>query len=112
MQNHAALDRAHHHAARWLDGLDTRSVAATTTLEQLRGRLGVPLEDHGVDPSRIIDDLAAATEGGLIGSPSGRFFAWVIGGTLESALAAAWLTSRARGCSTCSTCRARPRSRS
>jgi glutamate/tyrosine decarboxylase-like PLP-dependent enzyme len=92
-QNHAALDRAHHHAARWLDGLDTRSVAATATLEQLRARLGVQLGETGADPARIVDDLAAATEGGLIGSPSGRFFAWVIGGTLQSAVAADWLTS-------------------
>lgn len=88
-----ALDRAHHHATRWLDGLDTRSVAATTTLEQLRARLGVPLTDCGVAPARIVDDLAAATEGGLLGSPGGRFYAWVIGGTLHSALAADWLTS-------------------
>jgi len=92
-QPHPALDRAHHHAARWLDGLETRAVNATTTLEQLRARLGLPLEEHGADPVRIVDDLAAATEGGLLGSPGGRFFAWVIGGTLESAVAADWLTS-------------------
>ena len=92
-QSHAALERAYHHAARWLDGLDTRAVNATATLEQLRARLGVPLEDRGADPARIVDDLAAATEGGLLGSPGGRFFAWVIGGTLQSALAADWLTS-------------------
>ena len=92
-QPHPALERAHHHAARWLDGLDTRSVLATTTLEELRARLGVPLTDCGVDPVRVIDDLAAATEGGLNGSPSGRFFAWVIGGTLPAALGADWLTS-------------------
>ena len=92
-QTYPALDRAHHHAARWLDGLDTRAVNATTTMEQLRARLGVPLEDHGVDPTRIVDELAAATEGGLLGSPGGRFFAWVIGGTLQSSLAADWLTS-------------------
>ena len=42
---------------------------------------------------QIVDDLAAATEGGLLGSPGGRFFAWVIGGTLKSAMAADWLTS-------------------
>ena len=92
-QTYAVLDRAHHHATRWLDGLDTRSVAATTTLEQLRARLGVPLDENGADPERIIDELAAATEGGLIGSPGPRFYAWVIGGTLPSALAADWLTS-------------------
>ena len=90
---HPALDRAHHHATRWLDDLDTRSVAATTTLEQLRARLGVPLTNRGVDAVRVIDELNAAAEGGLNGSPSGRFFAWVIGGTLPSAIAADWLTS-------------------
>jgi glutamate/tyrosine decarboxylase-like PLP-dependent enzyme len=92
-QSHAALERAYHHAARWLEGLDTRAVNATATLEELRARLGVPLEEQGADPARIIDDLAAATEGGLLGSPGGRFFAWVIGGSLPSALAADWLTS-------------------
>jgi glutamate/tyrosine decarboxylase-like PLP-dependent enzyme len=92
-RSHPALDRAHHHAARWLDGLDARAVGATVTVEQLRARLGIPLDEQGVDPVQIVDDLAAATDGGLLGSPSGRFFAWVIGGTLHSALAADWLTS-------------------
>jgi aromatic-L-amino-acid decarboxylase len=90
---HPALDRAVHHATVWLDGLETRSVGATTSLEQLRARLGVPLGACGIDPVQVVDDLAAATEGGLLGSPSGRFFAWVIGGTLPSAIAADWLTS-------------------
>ena len=92
-QKHPALDRAYEHAARWLDGLDTRAVNATATLEELRSRLGVPLGERGADPAQIVDDLAAATEGGLLGSPGGRFYAWVIGGTLQSALAADWLTS-------------------
>ena len=90
---HEALDRAREHATRWLDGLDTRSVGATTSLEELRARLGVPVPEHGTDPVRIVDELAAATEGGLLGSPGGRFYAWVIGGSLPSALAADWLTS-------------------
>ena len=90
---HPALDRAVHHASVWLDGLDTRSVGATTSLHELRARLGVPLADRGVDPVQVVDDLAAATDGGLLGSPSGRFFAWVIGGTLPSALAADWMAS-------------------
>jgi aromatic-L-amino-acid decarboxylase len=88
-----ALDRAAEHAARWLDGLDTRAVGATTSLEELRARLGVALTAQGVDAVKVIDDLAAATEGGLLGSPGGRFYAWVIGGTLPAALAADWLTS-------------------
>jgi glutamate/tyrosine decarboxylase-like PLP-dependent enzyme len=88
-----ALDRALHHASVWLDGLDTRTVGATTSLEDLRTRLGAPLGEHGTDAVQIVDDLAAATEGGLLGSPGGRFYAWVIGGSLPSAIAADWLTS-------------------
>jgi len=90
---HPALDRAAHHASVWLEGLATRAVNATTSLEELRARLRVPLTDQGVDPTQVVDDLAAATEGGLLGSPGGRFYAWVIGGTLLSAVGADWLTS-------------------
>jgi glutamate/tyrosine decarboxylase-like PLP-dependent enzyme len=90
---HPALDRAAHHASVWLEGLETRAVNATTSLDELRARLRVPLTRAGVDPVKVVDDLAAATEGGLLGSPGGRFYAWVIGGTTYSAIAADWLTS-------------------
>ena len=90
---HPALDRAAHHASVWLEGLETRAVNATTSLDELRARLRVPLTQMGVDAVQVVDDLAAATEGGLLGSPGGRFFAWVIGGTMPSAVAADWLTS-------------------
>ena len=93
MAAHPALDRAAHHASVWLEGLETRAVNATTSLDELRARLRVPLTQKGVDPVQVVDDLAAATEGGLLGSPGGRFFAWVIGGTMLSAIAADWLTS-------------------
>ena len=41
----------------------------------------------------VIDELVRDAEGGLMGSGNGRFFGWVIGGTLPVALAADWLTS-------------------
>jgi glutamate/tyrosine decarboxylase-like PLP-dependent enzyme len=41
----------------------------------------------------VIDELAADVTDGLIGNGSGRFFAWVIGGSVPAALAADWLTS-------------------
>ena len=40
--------------------------------------------------SVIIDELVRGTEAGLTGMPSGRFFGWVIGGGLPSAVAADW----------------------
>jgi glutamate/tyrosine decarboxylase-like PLP-dependent enzyme len=87
------LDRTRRHAADFLDGLDRRPVRPTMTLDELRRRMGVRLDDGGTDPNQVIDDLVAATSGGHLGSASGRSFAWVMGGALPSALAADWLVS-------------------
>lgn len=89
----SVLERACHHAADYLAGLDDRPVATTRSLAELRRSLGAPLAREGVSAERVIDDLVRATEGGHVGSASGRFFAWVIGGALPSALAADWLAS-------------------
>lgn len=87
------LDRTRRHAVDFLDGLNQRPVRPSATLDELRGRLGAPLDDRGIDPTRVIDDLVAATAGGHLGSASGRTFAWVMGGALPAALAADWLVS-------------------
>lgn len=89
----STLQRALHHATAWLDGLEARPVAATATLDELRARLGGPLGQDGIEPTRVIDDLVEMTAGGHLGCASGRFFAWVIGGALPAALAADWMTS-------------------
>lgn len=41
----------------------------------------------------VVEYLADNAEPGLMAMPSGRFFGWVIGGTLPAALAADWLVS-------------------
>jgi glutamate/tyrosine decarboxylase-like PLP-dependent enzyme len=89
----APLSAALRHALAHLDGLDERGVDATATLEGLRRRIDVPLSQHGSDPALVVEDLAAAVEGGIIGSAGPRFFGFVIGGSLPAALAADWLTS-------------------
>lgn len=91
--DHQALARAAQHAFAWLDGLDTRSVATTASLEDLRRAIGRPLADRGVPAAQVIDDLVADVQGGMLGSQGGRFFSWVIGGGLPSAMAADWLTT-------------------
>ncbi|HXY37533.1 MAG TPA: pyridoxal-dependent decarboxylase [Planctomycetaceae bacterium] len=88
-----ALQRALESATRYLEDLDQRPVNATVDLEELRARLGGALPETGTEPARVIDELVVDTAGGHLGSAGGRFFAWVIGGALESALAADWLTS-------------------
>jgi len=44
-------------------------------------------------PEYVVSHLVKDTRDGLLGSAGGRFFAWVIGGGLDSALAADWLVS-------------------
>jgi glutamate/tyrosine decarboxylase-like PLP-dependent enzyme len=51
------------------------------------------LTDEGVSPEQVILELSEDVEGGILGSAGGRFFAWVIGGSLPAALAADWLTA-------------------
>jgi glutamate/tyrosine decarboxylase-like PLP-dependent enzyme len=77
----------------YLDGLEDLPVATTTSAATLRARLGRDLSDDGMEPDDVIRELAAAVQGGIMGSASGRFFGWVIGGTLPAAIAADWLTS-------------------
>jgi glutamate/tyrosine decarboxylase-like PLP-dependent enzyme len=93
MNDARALRRAFDHATRFLDELERAPVNATVELDELRTRLGSPLPEAGMNPADVIDDLVANTAGGHLRSTGGRFFGWVIGGALESALAADWLTS-------------------
>lgn len=87
------LHRTTSHAIAFLDGLANRPVAATVDAATLRSRIDHALGRDGIPAEQVIDELVAATAGGHLGSAGGRFFAWVIGGALPSALAADWLTS-------------------
>jgi glutamate/tyrosine decarboxylase-like PLP-dependent enzyme len=87
----APLNRAHAHATEWLESVPTRMVRPSATVEQLG--FDVPLPDGPTDPVAVIEELVAKAEPGLMASPSGRFYGWVMGGTLPAALAADWLVS-------------------
>src|SRR5262245_4502168 len=91
--NYSVLEKTLRHAQEWLAGLDKRPVGATESLETLRRKITSDLGSQGTDPSTVIEELVEATKHGHLGCASGRFFAWVIGGALPSALAADWLTS-------------------
>jgi len=81
------------HCSDFLAGLGTRPVAPTTGLAELRHRLALATPEVGLAEERVIAELIEGADGGLIGSAGGRFFGWVIGGSLPGALAADWLTS-------------------
>jgi len=88
-----ALERALHHALHHLEDATHRPVCAWRELAHLRSRFDRALPQAGTDPVEVIDELVRDAEGGIVGSTTGRFFGWVIGGSLPAALAADWLTS-------------------
>lgn len=85
-----ALRAAHDRSLGWLESLPTRRVPATASVSEVRRSLG-ELPDGPTSPAEVIELLAAAIEPGLVATSSGRFFGFVIGGTLPAALAADWL---------------------
>jgi len=89
----APLERAVAHARSWLADEPDRPVRPTDDIDAVLARMPAQLQQEQVDPAVVVDELAAAVEPGLMSMGSGRFFGWVIGGTLPSALAADWLVS-------------------
>ncbi len=89
----ALLHRTAELAADFLESLDDRPVFPTTSATELRQSLGGPLQDGPIEPEVVVEQLAAAAEPGLVATPSGRYFGFVIGGGLPAALAADWLAS-------------------
>ena len=88
-----ALEAAAGHARRWLGSQGTRRIGPQATAAELAADFGGPLPKEGMPAAEVVDYLAAKAEPGLMAMPSGRFFGWVIGGTLPAALAADWLVS-------------------
>src|SRR5476649_429624 len=80
-------------ASRYLDTVNDRPVCATATADELRRALGGPLADHGGDPREVLDALASAAATGTLASQGGRYFGFVIGGSLPVATGADWLVS-------------------
>lgn len=88
-----ALESALRHALEYLKHVDDRPVGPTASVSELRARTCKEWNAEGIDAAQVIDELVRDIAGGLNNSVNARFYAWVIGGSLPSALAADWLTS-------------------
>jgi glutamate/tyrosine decarboxylase-like PLP-dependent enzyme len=88
-----ALSAAARRAAAWLASLQDRHVGPTRSAHDLAADFNGPLPAQGMPAAAVVEYLADKAEPGLMAMPSGRFFGWVIGGTLPAALAADWLVS-------------------
>jgi glutamate/tyrosine decarboxylase-like PLP-dependent enzyme len=80
-------------AADYVESLDERPVFPEVTPERLREALGGPLPDGPSDPETVVNELVESAEPGVVALGSGRYFGFVIGGSLPAALATDWLTS-------------------
>ena len=88
-----SLESAATCAISYLAELNRSPVGARTDAAVLRARIAKPLSRGGLPAKQVISELVANVDGGLHAVASGRFFAWVMGGSLPAALAADWLTS-------------------
>jgi glutamate/tyrosine decarboxylase-like PLP-dependent enzyme len=89
----SALQVAHDRAVAFLASLDARPVWPRASYDEMLAALGGPLPRAGTDAAKVVDELARAADPGLDAMPGGRFFGFVIGGSLPAALGADWLTS-------------------
>lgn len=87
------LQRAAELAAAHIESFDSHRVSHEPDPEALKAKLRKELTADGLPPLQVIEELAEDARDGLMQSAGGRFFGWVIGGTIPVSLAADWLTS-------------------
>src|SRR5215211_4797169 len=80
-------------AVDYLRTMPDSPIREDASLEELRESLRVPLRDEPLPPRQVIEELVAAVEPGVIDVQSPRYFGFVMGGGLDSAIAADWLTT-------------------
>ena len=93
MEGRRALERAAELGIEYVESVPGRPVAPAASLDELRETLDLPLADEPVDATTVIEELARDVEPGLTQMTGGRYFGFVIGGSLPAATAADWLTS-------------------
>ena len=89
----ALLARAAELAADWIETLDTRPVRPEVDYATMLRAFDTPVPEEGMDPLDVVDELARTAEPGLTAMGSGRFYGFVIGGSVPAATAADVLVS-------------------
>lgn len=80
-------------AAAYADTLAARPCAPSASSEDLTRALGRELPEKGEAAEKVLSDLLRDAEGGLVATGNPRHFGFVFSGTLDSSLAADWLSS-------------------
>ncbi|MFL5915982.1 MAG: pyridoxal phosphate-dependent decarboxylase family protein [Gaiellaceae bacterium] len=93
MHDRELFRQAADHAADFLETLETRPIRDQANVEELYASLGGPLPEDGLDDRAVLAALVEASDPGLVASQSGRYFGFVVGGSLPAATAADWLAT-------------------
>src|SRR4051794_397786 len=80
-------------AVDYLKRMPDLPVREEASLDELRAALRVPLNDAPLDSGTVVRELVEAAEPGIVGIQNPRYFGFVIGGSLDAAIAADWLAS-------------------
>jgi glutamate/tyrosine decarboxylase-like PLP-dependent enzyme len=78
-------------AARYLGALNNRAVGPTVQAREGLARLDEALPEQPTDPEAVISLLDEIGSPATVASAGGRYFGFVVGGSLPAALAANWL---------------------
>lgn len=89
----ALFHRAAEVAAAYRGSVAGLPVHAAAGREQLCAAFGLPLPETLLPADQVLDELVAAAEPGLVHTAGGRFFGFVIGGSLDVAVAAEMVTA-------------------
>ena len=87
------LSETFERAARFLDSLPGRRVAASREARELAGALGGGLPQRGLPATEILARLDEIGGQGVVASAGPRYFGFVTGGALPASLAASWLAA-------------------
>jgi glutamate/tyrosine decarboxylase-like PLP-dependent enzyme len=87
------LDDAARRASRYLESLEARSVAPTKEAITALGKFEQPFPEDGSTAGAVIAELDEIGSPATMASAGGRFFGFVIGGSLPVTVAANWLAT-------------------